>query len=81
MNEIFLVDNKEHTIDDRRCLECYYGFPKICQCKGLIHCQFVRENWESEKILSYACDNCGPDYKFPVTKKKPIYKSKYRGRR
>lgn len=63
---MFLVDKCEHTVGDRRCCECWVGFPQKCQCQGLIHCQFVKENWEGDKTLVYSCDACGEQYKFPV---------------
>ena len=62
---MFLVDKYEHTVGDRRCCECWAGFPKKCQCQGLIHCQFIKENWEGDKTLVFSCDACGDQYKFP----------------
>ena len=75
----FLVGGMEHNDGDKRCLECWAGFPKKCQCQGLIHCQFVKENWEGDKTLVYSCDACGQDYKFPVVKNhKTRHKQKWK---
>ena len=59
----FVVGGQEHTPGDRKCCECWAGYPRTCKCKGLIHCQFMRENWEGELHFLFSCDNCGEDYK------------------
>lgn len=77
-DQTFVVENMPHSIGNHRCEECFSGFPKRCQCKGLIHAQFVKEDWEGGLNLVYLCDYCGKDYKFPVVKKVPKYRPKYK---
>jgi len=66
-----LVAGVEHRMGDNphECLECWNGFPRYCVCRGMIHAQFVKENWEGELTLEFMCDNCGKDYQFPKPKK------------
>jgi hypothetical protein len=61
----FLLNKAEHTVGDHRCVECYKGYPAKCTCGGYVHAQFVKESWENEVELSFACDRCGPNFKFP----------------
>jgi len=55
-----------HQIGDRRCEECYRGYPMKCLCGGFIHAQFVRETWDNQIQLKFSCDVCGDAYKFPA---------------
>lgn len=75
--ELFKVANYKHNVGDRRCCECWAGFPQRCKCKGLIHAQFVKENWEGELNVQLACDNCGELFKKDKEKKKS-YGKKYK---
>lgn len=77
IDETFVVGTMPHPIGDHRCNECWAGFPKRCQCKGLIHAQFIKESWRGELNLLYSCDNCGANYKFPIIKKEK-YKAKWK---
>ena len=71
INNTFLVGNYAHSPNDLRCGECWSNYPKKCECEGLIHAQFVKENWEGELSLVFLCDSCGEDYKQWVPKIKP----------
>jgi len=64
------VGGCKHPVGDPKCGECWAGFPKVCQCHGLVHAQFVKEQWNSEKVIEYSCDNCGADYKILAHKPK-----------
>jgi hypothetical protein len=71
----FLVNNAQHTSGDQRCSECYRNYPMKCNCGGLIHAQFVKENWQNQTILAFSCDLCGEKYqhlkhKVPIKHKK-----------
>lgn len=68
---MFIVGDCEHTVGDRHCVECWAGYPKKCQCQGLIHAQFISNIAEGEPI-TYSCDNCGSEYK--------LYKPKAEGK-
>jgi len=72
----FILNKTEHICGNRKCLECYRNYPVKCVCGGLIHAQFIRENWQNVVELSYGCDKCGDKYRFPVIKVK-----KYKPRR
>lgn len=39
-----------------------------CTCGGLIHAQFIRETWQNQTILAFACDGCGENYQYPKHK-------------
>lgn len=69
--KLFIVGNNEHQPEDRRCLECYRGYPMKCLCGGFIHAQFMKETWDNQTQLTYSCDKCGPDFKFPEHGRKP----------
>lgn len=68
MNNIFKINEFVHAEGDRRCLECWAGYPKKCQCGGLIHAQFIKERWE-ELNVQCACDACGPEFKYEKKRK------------
>jgi len=61
----FLVNNAQHIAGDRRCSECFKDYPMKCACGGFIHAQFVRETWQNQTILAFACDLCGDKYEHP----------------
>lgn len=58
--------SEEHEAAERRCAECWGGWPKPCECGGLVHAEFEDESWHADGDVSvhlrYACDRCGPDY-------------------
>ena len=57
------IRGSEHPIGDRRCNECYIGYPNKCRCGGLIHAEFVKESWEGFKKIETLCDKCGDEFK------------------
>lgn len=62
-----LYDNYElggckHQAGDKRCPECWSNYPKVCECGGLIHAQFVKESVRADHTLDFGCDNCGKDF-------------------
>lgn len=61
----FLINNTEHTVGNHRCEECFRGYPAKCSCGGFIHAQFIKETWQGEMQLSFLCDLCGENLKFP----------------
>ncbi len=65
-----MVGTAEHSLGDKRCAECWNGYPKLCQCQGLIHAQFIKEEWEGEIKFIFSCDNCGSDFKYFAKKRK-----------
>lgn len=69
----FLLNKAEHTVGDRRCCECWKGYPVKCVCGGMVHAQFVKESWQGELDLAYACDICGDKFKFPGQRAKRKY--------
>lgn len=72
MGNTFFVGQKEHTIADKRCLECYAGYPMKCHCGGLIHCEFEKKTWDEQPIVKVKCDQCDENFKntkFPRSKK------------
>jgi hypothetical protein len=64
---MFILGGCEHTVGDRKCVECWANYPKKCVCQGLIHAQFVKEAWEGLNLV-FSCDNCGDQYKEPAPK-------------
>lgn len=54
----------DHLLNDYKCGGCWPGFPKRCECGGLVHAQFEDEIWTGEDeivILKRKCDSCGDD--------------------
>ena len=49
----------EHKIGDMGCSECWRDYPKLCECKGLIHASFGDENYDGDYWLYTKCDKCG----------------------
>jgi hypothetical protein len=72
----FLVNNAQHSAGDRRCSECFINYPMKCNCGGLIHAQFVKETWQNQTVLAFACDVCGENYQH-LKHKAPIKHKKY----
>lgn len=70
----FLLNKAEHTVGDRRCCECWKGYPVRCVCGGMVHAQFVKESWQNIVELAYACDKCGENYKFPGQRARNKYR-------
>jgi len=35
------------------------GYPKLCECGGLIHAEFGDENYDCDYWLYTKCDKCG----------------------
>ncbi len=70
----FLLNKAEHTVGDRRCVECWKGYPTKCVCGGMVHAQFVKEDWQGQVEFVCGCDKCGENYKFPGQKARRNYK-------
>ena len=66
--QYFTINGCEHEVGNSRCNECFRNFPGSCVCSGLIHAQFVKESWDNQLELSFACDKCGSNFKFPGQK-------------
>lgn len=60
-----IIENQPHEVGNIRCNECTRSYPAKCACGGLIHAQFVRETWQNQTILAFACDLCGEKYEHP----------------
>jgi hypothetical protein len=48
----------EHEVGDPSCGECWDGYPKPCDCGGLIHAQNSGEGFDCIQ-LNLMCDDCG----------------------
>jgi len=55
----FVLDGEEHEIGNMECDTCWGGYPKQCECGGLIHATFGDENSDCDYWLYYECDKCG----------------------
>lgn len=70
----FILSKAEHAVGDHYCAECWKGHPVKCICGGLVHAQFIKENWQNAVELAYACDICGENFNFPGQRAKRKYK-------
>ena len=54
-------DGNEHEIGNKKCgVEwCGSGYPRPCDCGGLIHADFGDENYDGDYWLYTKCDMCG----------------------
>ena len=52
----------DHVENDEHCDGCWSGYPRKCECGGLIHAEFGDENYDMDYYLIYYCDKCGYDY-------------------
>lgn len=79
---VFTLNKSEHTVGDRRCCECWRGYPVKCVCGGLVHAQFISENWQNILNLVYSCDSCGDNFQFPGQRgpKRKYNRFAYKGR-
>ncbi len=57
-NEL-IIDGYAHIIGDKKCGECWSGYPRECECGGLIHASFGDENYDCDYWLYTKCDKCG----------------------
>ena len=56
-----VVGGELHTTGDTGCNVSFCGdgvYPKPCNCGGLIHCEFIDEDWDG-CITRKECDTCG----------------------
>ena len=58
-------DFSKHDIDNLDCNECWDGYPRQCKCGGLIHQEFLDEDWDSV-YFRYRCNKCWDDYEEPT---------------
>ena len=58
----FKIDVFDHDVGDNECPECWDGFPRECQCGGLVHASFGDEDYEGDYWLYYKCDKCGDGF-------------------
>ena len=64
MSPTYAEMNGHHESGDHTfCPGCWSGYPKKCECGGVVHAEFGDEDQDSDYWLSYACDKCGYDYK------------------
>jgi hypothetical protein len=57
-----LIDGySEHEVGDAECGECWSGYPKQCDCGGLVHACFgdYTNAAEGSYYLATKCDRCG----------------------
>lgn len=52
------IGNSKHQVGEFSCDECLSGYPRKCQCGGMIHAEFGVQNSPSK----YLCDNCGDKF-------------------
>lgn len=62
MNKTFKVESFDHEIGNANCDECWTGYPKQCQCGGLVHAEFGDYIDCENAYLVYSCDKCGDNY-------------------
>ena len=62
MKETFKIDTWTHVKGDKDCDGCWAGYPKECECGGLVHAEFGDENFDGDYWLIYLCDRCGDYY-------------------
>jgi len=56
--EEHIVGNKDCDVEWCNC----HGFPKECECGGLIHADFGDENSDCDYWLYLKCDRCEYDF-------------------
>lgn len=57
-----IINNYEHDGGLDNCRACWEGYPKICECGGLVHADFGDENENGDYWLTKQCDNCGESH-------------------
>ena len=57
-----LLDGEELKVGEEDCEACWSGYPKRCECGGLVHAEFGDENYGGDYWLLRKCDSCGDDY-------------------
>lgn len=57
-NNTIKIDESEHIIGDCDCDFCWTGYPKKCECGGLIHAEFIDEGCNGDVSIAYQCDKC-----------------------
>ena len=48
----------QHDIGSGKCDGCWPGYPRRCECGGMIHAEFGDE-MEDGYYLNFYCDKCG----------------------
>jgi len=51
------MDLRDHERNNPNCKACWSGYPKRCQCGGLIHAKFGDYTSRDSYYLEYLCDN------------------------
>lgn len=59
----FVIDDCVHDVGDSSCRFCWESFPRECDCGGLVHGQFLEEDYDGYYLI-YKCDKCEYDYTF-----------------
>lgn len=62
MKKAFTIDGDEHEEGNPECSGCFCRNTKRCKCGGLIHVQFLDEDYDGDVHLQFKCDKCGDDY-------------------
>lgn len=52
----------EHEKGNIDCKACWGRQAEQCQCGGIIHTEFLEEDWDNV-YLEHKCDNCDDDWK------------------
>ena len=62
--ETFTFNEHLYThVRGKTCKECWRGYPRTCECGGLIHAEFGDEGFDGYYLV-YHCEKCGDDYEF-----------------
>lgn len=56
-----MINDREHEEGDGHCETCVLGYPRLCDCGGLVHSTMVNDDM-GEKNPESACDSCGDDF-------------------
>jgi len=53
---------RRHHVGDKKCCQCWFDYPKECECGGLVHRNTTSRADADYNYLFYDfCDTCGKD--------------------
>lgn len=58
-----VLDGTEHVMDATgECDACWKGYPRPCECGGLVHASFGDEDYDGDYWLYKLCSLCGDQH-------------------